>query len=226
MKYFIVSFGLSIFTFCGATRLEHFETGNSRSHSYNSHVTDTIEPQDTAFVNLNAYGSDFNYDMRYATPNNFLKSKVYDCAECYLRYATIKALLAANKEFGTLGYKITIYDCYRPLDIQKRMYKIVPDARYVANPKTGSIHNRGGAVDISLIDSTGAAVPMGTEFDHFGKEAHQDYTKLSPEIRANRKLLREIMEKNGFESIRTEWWHFNLKGSAQYGVSNFVWPCE
>ncbi|HQE35157.1 MAG TPA: M15 family metallopeptidase, partial [Flavobacterium alvei] len=98
---------------------------------------------DTTFVNLKDYSQDFVYDMKYATSDNFLKAKVYDCAECFLRLKTIKALISANADFIKMGYKIKIFDCYRPLDIQKRMWKIVPNPSYVADPSKGSIHNRG-----------------------------------------------------------------------------------
>ena len=98
---------------------------------------------DTTFVNIKSYSLDFVYDMKYATEDNFLKAKVYDCAECYLRLKTIKAMMKANAKFMKLGYKIKLYDCYRPLDIQKKMWAIVSNPIYVANPSKGSIHNRG-----------------------------------------------------------------------------------
>ena len=110
---------------------------------------------DSTFVNLKQYSQDFEYDMKYATEDNFLKAKVYDCAECFLRLKTVNALIDANKKFLEKGYKIKIFDCYRPLDIQKKMWKIVSNPKYVADPAKGSIHNRGGAVDITLIDSLG-----------------------------------------------------------------------
>lgn len=181
---------------------------------------------DTVFVRLADYSKDFVYDMRYATPNNFLKQTVYDCAECYTRTKTAVSLIAANKEFMTLGYRIKFFDCYRPLDVQKRMWKIVSDPRYVANPAKGSIHNRGGAVDITLVDSSGKELPMGTEFDHFGIEAHHNYNKLPDTILKNRKLLKRVMEKHGFKGMTTEWWHYNLTALQKAKVANFVWDCD
>lgn len=181
---------------------------------------------DTTFVNLKEYSQDFVYDMKYATEDNFLKSKVYDCAECYLRYKTVKALISANQRFMKKGFKIKIFDCYRPLDIQKRMWAIVPNPEYVANPAKGSIHNRGGAVDITLVDLDGKELDMGTKFDFFGKEAGHNYTDLSEEILDNRKLLRKIMKKELFNSFDSEWWHYNLKTGLHDTVSNFKWECE
>ena len=113
---------------------------------------------DTTFVNLKDYSTDFVYDMKYATTDNFLKAKVYDCAECFLRLKTVKTLVKANKEFIRKGYRIQLFDCYRPLDIQKRMWQIVSNPEYVADPAKGSIHNRGGAVDITLVDNNGVAL--------------------------------------------------------------------
>ncbi len=187
---------------------------------------DRTEFNDSVFVNLKDYSSNFDYDMRYATSNNFLKAKVYDCAECYLRFKTVKALVAANAKFLKKGYRIKIFDCYRPLDIQKKMWVIVPNAKYVANPETGSIHNRGGAVDLTLVDLDGKELNMGTDFDFFGIEASQDYDLLSDEIKQNRKLLRTTMTKSDFKIIDSEWWHYNLKNAKKYSLSNFKWMCD
>ncbi len=181
---------------------------------------------DTTFVNLKNYSHDFVYDMKYATTNNFLKAKVYDCAECFLRLKTVTAMINANAAFMKLGYKIKIFDCYRPLDIQKRMWKIVPNPSYVANPSKGSIHNRGGAVDITLVDTKGKALDMGTDFDFFGIEASHNYQNLSQEIKKNRELLKTIMTQNGFNSLDSEWWHYNLKTALTDMVSNVKWKCN
>lgn len=185
-----------------------------------------IEPNDSTFVNLKDFSQDFVLDMKYATTDNFLKEKVYDCPECILRYKTIKALLSANNSFIKKGYRIKIYDCYRPLEIQKKMWKIVSNPEYVANPKKGSIHNRGGAVDISLVDKNGFEINMGTTFDYFGPEASHNYLGLSKEIVENRKLLKKIMIKNHFLSFDSEWWHYNLKNAKIDPISNQKWNCN
>ena len=184
------------------------------------------ETDDYAFVNLKNYSNDFVFDMKYATPDNFLKEKVYPCGECFLRVKTIKSLIAANKAFIDKGYKIKLYDCYRPRAIQKQMWKIVPNPTYVANPKKGSIHNKGGAVDITLVDSLGIELNMGTKFDFFGEEASHNYSNLSKDILANRKFLKEIMLQNNFKSFDSEWWHYNLTNSSADKVSNQKWRCE
>lgn len=181
---------------------------------------------DTVFVNLKEYGKDFFYDMKYATTDNFLKSQVYDCPECYLRLKTVKALMKANQDFVKQGYKIKVYDCYRPLDVQKKMWAIVNNPTYVADPAKGSIHNRGGAVDITLTDYSGNELDMGTAFDHFGPEAAHDYKNLSAEVIANRKLLKTVMQKYGFKTFASEWWHYNLTNASTMAVSNFNWDCK
>ncbi|MDI5949984.1 M15 family metallopeptidase [Flavobacterium yafengii] len=181
---------------------------------------------DTTFVNLEEYSQDFVYDMKYATTDNFLKAKVYDCAECFLRLKTVTALVEVNKKFLEKGYKIKIFDCYRPLDIQKKMWKIVSNPEYVANPAKGSIHNRGGAVDITLVDSNEKELDMGTSFDFFGVEASHNYPKVSEEVKQNRILLKTIMTNSGFNFFDSEWWHYNLKSALNDKVSNAKWDCK
>ena len=181
---------------------------------------------DTTFVNLRDYSQDFVYDMKYATSDNFLKAKVYDCAECYLRLKTVTALIDANKKFLKKGYRIKIFDCYRPLDIQKKMWAIVSNPQYVANPAKGSIHNRGGAVDITLVNLQGAELEMGTSFDFFGKEAAHNYKNLSNKVKRNRNLLKSVMKSSGFNPFDSEWWHYNLKSGLKDNVSNVKWNCN
>jgi D-alanyl-D-alanine dipeptidase len=181
---------------------------------------------DTSFVNLKEYSTDFVYDMKYATDDNFLKSKVYNCAECYMRLKTAKALIKANSKFMKLGYKIKLYDCYRPLGVQKKMWAIVSNPSYVANPSKGSIHNRGGAVDITLVDGNGKELNMGTAFDFFGPEASHDYKNFPEEILQNRALFKKIMISSKFQSFDSEWWHYNLKNAKLDPISNFKWKCN
>ncbi|WP_297706257.1 M15 family metallopeptidase [uncultured Eudoraea sp.] len=181
---------------------------------------------DTTFIRLADYSSDFEYDLRYATENNFLKAKVYDCAECYTRVKTAKALIKANNDFIEQGYKIKFFDCYRPNSVQYKMWEIVPNPQYVANPVKGSIHNKGGAVDISLVAIGGDELDMGTDFDFFGKKAYHDNLDLPEEILHNRQVLKETMEKYGFWSVRTEWWHYNLSSASNDRIADFKWECN
>jgi zinc D-Ala-D-Ala dipeptidase len=184
------------------------------------------EINDTTFVNLKDYSKDFVLDMKYATTDNFLKTKVYDCESCFLRLKTVKSLIAANKTFIKKGYRIKLFDCYRPIDVQKKMWVIVSNPDYVANPAKGSIHNRGGAVDMTIVDNKGRELDMGTTFDFFGPESSHFFLKFSKEILNNRKFLKKIMIKNHFESFDSEWWHYNLEGSKKDKLSNFIWDCK
>ncbi len=181
---------------------------------------------DSTFVRLADFSDGFAYDMRYATKNNFLKEQVYECAECYSRVKTAKALMEANKEFEKKGVKIKFFDCYRPNSVQYKMWEIVPNPQYVANPVKGSIHNKGGAVDITLVTLEDEELNMGTDFDYFGKRAYHDNLDLPQEVLDNRKLLKETMERHGFWSIRTEWWHYNLSAASNDKVADFKWNCQ
>lgn len=182
--------------------------------------------QQSDFVRLKDLSSDFVYELKYATPDNFLKQAVYDCGECYLRKSTAEALVKANEAFKQLGYRIKLFDCYRPLSVQKKMWKILPGTHYVANPAKGSKHNRGAAVDLTLVDAQGKELNMGTPFDFFGKEAHHTYTQHSKEVLENRKLLKETLDKFNFKSIYSEWWHYEYRPEMQSKVENFEWQCN
>ena len=182
--------------------------------------------QQSDFVRLKDLSSDFVYELKYATPDNFLKQAVYDCGECYLRKSTAEALVKANKDFIQLGYRIKLFDCYRPLSVQKKMWKILPGTHYVANPAKGSKHNRGAAVDLTLVDAQGRELNMGTPFDFFGKEAHHTYTEHTKEVLENRKLLKETLDKFNFKSIYSEWWHYEYRPEMQSKVENFEWQCN
>ena len=170
---------------------------------------------------MKTHAGQFAFDMRYATSNNFLKGKVYPCDNCLVRGDVAKALIKASDLLKVKGYQIKFYDCFRPVDVQHKMWAIMPDSRYVANPnKSGSIHNRGAAVDITLVDTNGKELDMGTAFDHFGEEAHHAYTNLSAQVLENRKLLKSIMEQCGFVAQSTEWWHYNFGARSRYKISN------
>ncbi len=167
--------------------------------------------------NIADYDSAFAYDVKYATKDNFLKEAVYDCVQCLLIPEVAEALVDANNYFCEQGYMIQLYDCYRPLSVQKKMWKIFPNPGYVGNPyKSGSIHNRGAAIDMTIVTLDGSPLDMGSDYDHFGKEAHIDHPH-NDVIIENRKILWEGMKKFGFSPIRTEWWHFNYD-EKNYGL--------
>ena len=189
-------------------------------------ITFSLYAQQDDFVRLKDLSPDFVFDLKYATPDNFLKQAVYECGECYLRKSTAQALLKANENFKQLGYRIKLFDCYRPLEVQKKMWRILPGTHYVANPAKGSKHNRGAAVDLTLVDKQGKELDMGTPFDFFGKKAHHSYTQLPQKVLENRKLLKEILDKYNFKSIYSEWWHYEYRPEMQSKVENFQWQCD
>ena len=173
---------------------------------------------DTSFVEISQLNPHIRLDIRYATPHNFLQQTVYPQARCFLRHDAAVAIDAVQKELEKIGLGLKIFDGYRPLSVQKKMWQIMPNPRYVANPAKGSRHNRGMAVDLTLVDAKGNALPMPTEFDSFSQKAHHNYFNLPVEVLRNRWILRTVMEKHGFSSIRTEWWHYDFKGWEKYKV--------
>ena len=168
----------------------------------------------------------FVIDIKYATDDNFTKEKIYDCGRCYLRESAARALMKLQDELRSAGkYKIKLFDCYRPAPYQQRLWDVVPDARYVMPPHKGSMHSRGLAVDLTLTDADGNELDMGTVFDYFGPEAHTDKTFPNAQVQSNRDLLKSLLLKYGFEGIRTEWWHYSLRGQKA-DLAEWLWPCE
>jgi len=175
--------------------------------------------------NLKTKEPSFIITMPYASKDNFLKEKIYPCPKCYLREDAAKALINAQKEALNKDLKIIIYDCYRPLPLQQKMFDSKPDSRYVADPKRGSKHNKGVAVDISLATKYGEPLEMGSAFDDFSDKANY-YNKSIPQVaKKNRKLLRDIMLANDFTPYDTEWWHFNYK-NINFPNEDFIWECD
>ena len=167
-------------------------------------------------------------DLPYATINNFVEEKMYECPRCFLRPEAAEALQKVHSELIVAGYHLKLLDCYRPKSVQEKLWAKVPNATYVTPPKKGSMHNRGFAVDVTLIDAAGEEVDMGSPFDYFGRRAHQDFYDLDPAILARRKLLKETMAQFGFKHIRTEWWHYSYQGpyKSPFKIADFEWSCH
>jgi len=170
-------------------------------------------------VDITKINPDIHLDLRYATDNNFLGKTVYPQARCFLRYAAAVRLDSIQNELEQIGLGLKIFDGFRPLEIQRQMWEVMPDARYVANPyKGGSRHNRGVAVDLSLVDSRGNELEMPTDFDDFSEKAHHAQQNLPAIQKRNRWILLHIMEKYGFKPITSEWWHYDLKNWRQFKI--------
>lgn len=157
-------------------------------------------------------------DLKYATADNFMHQKLYPPTHTtFLRKPAAEALKMVEEELGRQHLGLKIFDAYRPYSITEKMWKKVKDDRYAADPSKGSGHNRGVAVDLTLIDiNTKKELPMGTGFDNFTDSAHADFANLPENILQNRKTLRKLMEKYGFIQLTTEWWHYYLPNSSHY----------
>ena len=161
------------------------------------------------------------YDLRYATTNNFMHRLMYpeNTTITFMRLPAAEALKKVQKELNENGLGLKIFDAYRPYSVTVKFWELVHDERYVANPSKGSGHNRGIAVDLTIINlKTGKELNMGTGFDNFTDSAHQTFTKLPEEILQNRVLLRTTMEKYGFKAFDTEWWHFFLNNGNRFEI--------
>jgi D-alanyl-D-alanine dipeptidase len=162
-------------------------------------------------------------DIRYATTNDFLGTPVYTQARAFLQRPAAEALVRAHQELKAQGYGLIIHDGYRPWYVTEIFWTATPDDKkiFVANPATGSNHNRGCAVDLSLYDlQTGKEVKMPSGYDEMTERAYADYAGGTAEERARRVLLRRAMEEQGFKVNPTEWWHFDYKDWKEYPIQN------
>jgi len=164
-------------------------------------------------INLAQVNPNIVLDIRYATSNNFLGFPVYPFAACYLHQEAAQHLNAVQKELELQQLGLKVFDGYRPLSAQQIMWDAIQDERYVANPaKNKGCHTRGTAVDLTLVDCNGIELEMPTEFDNFTEKAHSNYPDVSAAAAQHRALLREVMEKHGFQGDLAEWWHFDFNG--------------
>ena len=158
-------------------------------------------------------------DIRYATPDNFMKRTLYPSANAYLRAPAARALAEVQRELAARGVGIKVFDAYRPYAVTVAMWEPIQNPDYVADPRKGSRHNRGAAVDLTLIDlKSGAELPMPTGYDDFTPRAAHDFNDLPPDVLANRALLRNVMTKHGFDPLPSEWWHFDFRGWERFDL--------
>ncbi len=158
-------------------------------------------------------------DIRYATKNNFMKQVMYKQARAFARKPVVQQLKNIQAELATKGYGLKIFDAYRPYAITIAFYEKASDKNFVANPAKGSKHNRGCAVDLTIIDlKTGKDVPMPTPYDSFAPEAAPHFNELPADIIKNRDFLINTMQAHGFKVIYNEWWHFDFKDWQNYDL--------
>ncbi|MBV5327802.1 MAG: M15 family metallopeptidase [Chlorobium sp.] len=174
------------------------------------------------FVDIELYQSGIILDIRYATPNNITGQTVYSNARCLLRNDVAMRLLRVQEGLCKKGYRLIVFDCYRPLSVQKKLWEILPDERYVTNPaRGGSTYNRGAAVDVALADSAGKALSMPTAYYNFSNKADSGYKDASVEVLQNIALLESAMKAEGFLSLKSKWWHYEVADWARHHVSDF-----
>lgn len=185
---------------------------------------EAAEPENADFVKVIDYIPNIRQELAYATVDNFTGQRVYDFTDTYLRYGTVKKLAKVCEELAQQGLGLLIWDGFRPVSAQAKLWEICPDPTYVSHPVTGSrSHCRGSAVDVTLVDlETGKELPVPTGFDNFTKYADRDYSDCSPEAAANARLLEQIMEQYGFKPYSAEWWHFSDTDS--YPVEEYFDP--
>ena len=187
--------------------------------TYEEYLVSIKTNPEKRLINLETFVPGLVLDIRYATTNNFTGEKIYNLPRAYARKPVADALKKVQEELKPQGLGIKIFDGYRPYKATVKFYEVYRDTTYVASPYRGSRHNRGCALDLTLIDlKTGKELPMPTEYDSFKKEAWPSTPVADPGIRKNRALLIEVMEKHGFRVNSSEWWHFDFTGWRNFEV--------
>ena len=179
------------------------------------------ELRKTNLVELIKLDPTIKLDIRYATKNNFLGRPVYNQSKAFLQKEVAEALVQINKEIKKDGYGLVIFDGYRPWSVTKIFWDETPieKRKFVADPKTGSNHNRGCAVDLSLYDlKTGAEIKMPCKYDTFSEEAYPSYKGGTKEEQTNRNYLIKKMEEGPFKVHPNEWWHYDYKDCMDYPI--------
>lgn len=183
------------------------------------------EPAAEAFVRITDYLPEVRIDLRYAAADNFTGQVIYDFDDAYLRYGTVQKLSEAQARLAEEGYGLLVWDAFRPVSAQFRLWEVCPDPVYVANPERGySSHSRGNTVDVTLVTAEGEDVEMPTGFDDFTALADRDYSDVPEEAAAHARLLEEVMTACGFQPYEGEWWHFS--DTERYPVEEGFSPSD
>lgn len=198
---------------------------SGKQNQYGLKVVDTKQEyldmvhqdKNKALIDIQKSVPGIKLDIRYATKNNFMKQVMYKQARAFARRPVVEQLKLIQMELKKKGYGLKIYDAYRPYTVTVEFFKKASDKNFVANPAKGSKHNRGCAIDLSLIDlKTGKDIPMPTAYDSFEPAANPHYSKLPEQVIKNRDFLIQTMHAHGFKVIYNEWWHFDFNGWPSY----------
>lgn len=200
---------------------------SQKANPYRLQIVSTIAEYDllvqkdpsNKLVDLEKTIKDVILDIRYATPNNFTHQTIYQAPKAFARKPVAEALEKIQRELKSRGLGIKIYDAYRPYAVTLKFFEVYPDTTFVASPQKGSKHNRGCAIDLTLVDlKSGKELEMPTLFDDFTEKATHAYMNLSPEALNNKKLLRETMSRYGFIPYESEWWHYDYNSWRNYQI--------
>jgi len=180
------------------------------------------QSKSTEIVDMSEIIPRLKTDIKYATQDNFAQQKLYTIGKAFGTIPMANSLKLINDSLSKEGLGIIILDAYRPRVIQWLLWEITPDPEFVADPRKGSRHNRGSAVDLTLYDTkTGKELEMPTPFDEFSERAGHNYLNISEDVKRNRDILKNIMTKNGFYKYDAEWWHYNHIESFDYPLRDF-----
>lgn len=221
MKRIIICFVLISICFAGCKKVEVKQKRNpyglAMVSDINVYKKQIAEEPKMELINLGNYIKDVRLDIRYATNNNFTNQIIYNLPRAFARKQVAQALSKVQDSLAFYKLGIKIYDAYRPYEASLRFFDVYPDTNFVANPRYGSRHNRGCAIDLTLVElKTGKEIPMPTEFDDFSEKANPNYKNLSDTILKNRAFLFSIMNHFGFSHNPSEWWHFDYKDWNSY----------
>ena len=187
--------------------------------SYNQYLASVKSNPSNELIEIKKAIPTIKLDIRYATKNNFMQQVMYKQARAFARKPVVESLKKIQKELNKKGYGLKIFDGYRPYAITVEFYKKASDKNFVANPAKGSKHNRGCAVDLTLINlKTGKELVMPTPYDSFSAAAAAKYENISPEARKNRDFLIAIMAKYQMNVLENEWWHYDFSGWRGYDL--------
>lgn len=207
-----------LFAFAGTSVSAQNKYG-LKATNYDEYKATVKADSNKELIDIEKFVPDIKLDIRYATTNNFTGERIYTLAKAYARRPVAESLKRIQADLKPLGLGLKIFDAYRPYKATVKFYEVYRDTTYVASPYRGSRHNRGCAIDLTLIDlKTGEELKMPTGFDSFSKAAWPSTPVSDPEIRKNRTTLINAMQKHGFRVNSSEWWHFDFIGWKKYEV--------
>lgn len=210
----------------------HAPEQNTPEHLIDSSSTDPLTPHQAAAPDFDTSvwqeitaRPGLLLDIKYATLENFTKQSLYPCGRCFVRPPVYRNLLEVIDSIRRLNLHLVLLDCYRPDEVQLRLWQSYPDSTYLTPPGRASMHSRGLALDVTLADSLGQHLDMGTVFDEFSPRSRSGYLGLPQHILTNRQLLRQLMILADMHPINSEWWHYSYRQRSAFKKDTTWWPC-